>query len=323
MAGSVVAVDIGGTHARFALAAITPGKRPMLDRIVRYRTADHSGLESAWAAYAAEIGEALPKAASIAVAAPLGQDIVQFTNSPWMLRPATLAGELGIDRLTLLNDFGAVAHAIAWLEPSEFLHLAGPDTIPAQGVATIVGLGTGLGVVQLLRRGGRYFPIETEGAHGDFAPVDAVEDQILARMRQRFARVSDERVVCGPALANLYEALAAIGGLAIRPTDDATLWDAAISGTDPVAVNALDRLVLSFGSITGDLALQHGANQVVISGGIAGRIVDRLKAPMFHQRFCAKGRYRSRMESLPIRLVTHEQPGLLGAAAAFAEENMR
>jgi glucokinase len=319
----IVAVDVGGTKARFVKARVAKGKRPELQKICTYQVADYPGLPDAWRAFAKECSGKLPSEAGIAVAAPIGGDVVKFTNSPWMLARGTLAHDLDIDRFTLVNDFGAVAHAVAWLTEGEMEHIAGPSAIPAEGVTTIVGLGTGLGVAQLLRRGGRHFAIETEGAHGDFAPLDELEDRILAWLRRRYTRVSVERIVCGPALANIHQALASFSGESIRLRDDAALWEAAIKGDDRLAASALERMILSFGSVAGDLALQHGANQVVITGSLANRVADRLRGPLFYQRFCAKGRYVSRMESFPIRLAHYPEPGLLGAAAAFAEEHLQ
>lgn len=314
----IVAVDIGGTHARFALATLG-SNRPTIADVHVYKTAEFADLPTAWARFATDIGVSLPRNAAVAVAGPANEPIIRFTNNPWVIKPATLAGELGIDQAIILNDFGAVAHAVAWAEDNELTHLAGPKSVPATGVTTIAGLGTGLGVAQLVRRPSDYLAIETEGAHGDFASVDALEDRILERLRARYVRVSDERVASGPGLANIYEALGAIGGHSIAPRSDADLWQAAIDVSDALAASALDRLVLSFGSILGDLALQHGANRVVVTGGLANRVADRLTAPAFHARFCAKGRFAERMRAIPIQLSTIAEPGLLGAAAAFAQ----
>lgn len=318
----IVAADIGGTNARFARVALHPGARPSLGDVRTYRTADYPDIAAAWRRFAEDEGGILPARASIAVAAPIDGGIVRFTNSPWMIDPATITAELRLDDILLLNDFGAIGHAIARLDESDFAHLAGPFEIPAEGVTTIVGPGTGLGVAILLRRNGRHEVIETEGGHFDFAPLDPLEQQILDRLRARFTRVSVERIVSGPGLANVYDALAAIGGASINPRDDASLWRAALEGSDPVAQAALDRLMLTFGAALGDLALAHGANQVVIVGGLANRLQDRLQAPAFHARFCAKGRYAPRMQRFPIRLARHEQPGLFGAAVAYAMERL-
>lgn len=313
----IVAGDIGGTNARFARATLTPGQRPQLRDVRTYKTAAYPDLASAWRRFLVDEGNPAMAAVSLAVAAPIDGGLIRFTNSPWVIEPDRVAGQLGLDRVHFLNDFGAIAHGIAWLEQSEFAHIAGPDEIPVEGVTTVVGLGTGLGVAMLLRRHGRYEVIETEGGHLDFAPLDLIEQQILDRLRERFVRVSIERIVSGPGLGNLYETLAAIEGHPIQPRDDAALWASAIDGTDPLAQTALDRLMLSFGSASSDLVLAHGANQLVIVGGLANRIRDLLQSRPFHQRFCAKGRYAQRMSRFPIRLALHDQPGLLGAAAAF------
>jgi len=312
----IVAGDIGGTHARFARAELQPGSRPRLGPPRTYHTADFPDLPSAWRRFVAEEGIA-PIAASLAVAAPIDGDLLRFTNSPWTIEASKLAQALGVGEVLLLNDFGAIAHAVAWLAADEFCHLAGPQTIPDEGVTTIIGPGTGLGVAILLRRNGHYEVIETEGGHFDFAPLDTIEEQVLRHLRERFLRVSVERLVSGPGLRNLYETLGAIERQPGQPRDDAGLWQAAIEGTDPLARSALDRFVLSFGSAAGDLALAHGAKQVVIVGGLSGRIGEWLQRPSFHARFCAKGRYAARMAQFPIRLALHDQPGLLGAAAAY------
>jgi glucokinase len=314
----IVAGDIGGTNARFARATLTPGERPQLRDVRTYKTAAYPDLASAWRRFLEEEGAPTVSAASFAVAGPLDGGVIRFTNSPWVIETDRVADQLGLDKVHFLNDFGAMAHGVAWLEQSEFAHLAGPDEIPVEGVTSVIGPGTGLGVAMLLHRHGSYEVIETEGGHLDFAPLDPIEQQILDRLRERFRRVSVERIVSGPGLGNLYEALAAIEARPILPREDAALWASAIDGTDQLARTALDRLILSFGSASGDLVLGHGANQLVIVGGLANRIRHLLQSRPFHERFCAKGRYAQRMARFPIRLALHDQPGLLGAAAAFA-----
>jgi glucokinase len=318
----LVAVDIGGTHARFALAALRPGQRPALGEMHKYRTADHAGLASAWTAFARDCGGALPAAASIAIAGPVDGELIRFSNNPWIIRPATIAEELGLDRgPLLLNDFAAMAAGVGVMEEGEFDHLGGPEGLcPTSGVTTVIGPGTGLGVAQLLRHEGRQIVIATEGGHVDFPALDSFEEALLRRLRAHHGRVSIERVSSGPALAAIRETLAVIAGEAIVPMDDAALWQLAIDGSDPLAAQALDRLVMALGSIAGDLALAHGANQVAITGGLANRIRDRLAGPLFHDRFRAKGRFARRMAEIPVRLARHPEPGLLGAAAAWQEQ---
>jgi glucokinase len=288
--------------------------------IRKYRTADYPDLPGAWRAFAADCGCALPDAASIAIAGPVEGDLIRFTNNPWLIRPATLAGELGVSALHLLNDFAAMAAAVGVLEGEELFHIGGPaGPLPAEGVVTVVGPGTGLGVAQLLRRQGRRIVLATEGGHIDFAPLDAFEERLLDRLRERFRRVSVERVASGPGLAAIHETIAAASHSAIVPMEDAELWQAATDGTAPLAASALDRFVMTLGSVAGDLALAHGANAVVVTGGLANRIRNRLASPLFNERFRAKGRFEHRMAHFPIRLAIHPDPGLLGAAVNFKE----
>jgi glucokinase len=318
----IVAVDIGGTHARFAIAELEGGRVVRLGRECTLRTAEHASLQTAWEAFGAEIGRPLPRAAGIAVAGPVQGDLLKLTNNPWTIRPALVPQTLGAERYTLVNDFGAVAHAVAQLGDEHFSHLCGPERpLPEQGVISIVGPGTGLGVAQLLGRGVRYQVVETEGGHIDFAPLDSLEDRILANLRVRHRRVSVERIASGMGLSNLYEALAAIEGRDVRLREDKALWQAAMTGEDSIAAAAFDRFCLSLGAIAGDIALAQGAQAVVIGGGLGLRLAGHLPRSGFPDRFIAKGRFEQRMRDMPVKIITHAQPGLFGAAAAFAAEH--
>jgi glucokinase len=316
----IVAIDLGGTNARFAIAELHEDRRPTLGEVHKYKAAEHSGLPAAWKAFAKDLDREPPTAASIAIAGPVDAELIRFTNNDWTVRPATIAQELGIETVAIFNDFAAMAAAVGVLEGDELIYLGGPEgPLPTEGVTTVLGPGTGLGVAQLLRRKGRRIVLPTEGGHLDFAPLDGFEERLLARLRARHRRVSTERVVAGPALADIHETLAMIEGASIVPRDDPALWQAAIDGQDPLAAQALDRFTMAYGSVAGDLALAHGANAIVLTGGLSNRIEARLKGPLFHDRFRAKGRFEARMARFPIRLARHAEPGLLGAAAAFQE----
>jgi glucokinase len=318
----IVAIDIGGTHARFAFAEVAEGRVLRLGDVCTLKTAQHASLQTAWEAFGAAAGRKLPAAAAIAVAGPVQGELLKLTNNPWTIRPASIPATLGAERYTLVNDFGAVAHAVAQLGDAHFSHLCGPDRpLPQEGVISIVGPGTGLGVAILLRRGGRYHVVETEGGHIDFAPLDSLEDRILAQLRKRYRRVSVERVASGMGLANLYEALAAIEGRDVHHRDETALWKAAMAGEDSLAAAAFDRFCLALGAVAGDIALAQGAQAVAIGGGLGLRLAAHLPRSGFRDRFIAKGRFERRMDEMPVRIITHEQPGLFGAAAAFAAEH--
>ena len=320
---TLVAIDIGGTHARFCMAAIAANGTITLGEPVTLHTKDHASFQTAWEAFARQQGGSLPRSVAIAIAGPVGGEVIRFTNNPWIIRPDALGEQLGVDQVTLVNDFGAVGHAVARAHADHFIHLAGPnEALPASGTLSIVGPGTGLGVAHVWRDGaGTYRVQATEGGHIDFAPLDLIEDRILAHLRQRHRRVSVERVVAGPGIIGIYETLAAMEGKAIQQHDDKTLWQRAASGEDSLAAAAVDRFCLSLGSVAGDIALAQGAGGVVIAGGLGLRIRDTLLASGFAERFRAKGRFEGLMAAIPVKLITHPQPGLFGAAAAFATEH--
>jgi glucokinase len=319
----IVTTDVGGTHARFALATIDSGRLANLSEPVTLKTSEHASFQTAWEEFGRRCGTELPRELAIAFAGPVGGEVLKLTNNPWVIRPALMQERLGVERFTIVNDFGAVAHAVAALDDHAFTHVCGPATpLPAQGVTTIVGPGTGLGVAALLRgSGGHYHVIETEGGHVDFAPLDSLEDRMLTELRRNFRRVSVERLVSGRGLYNIYEALGAIEQRPLEIRDDKALWAAALEGRDSLANAALDRLCLTLGAVAGDLALAQGANSVVIGGGLGLRLAEHLPRSGFRDRFIAKGRFERRMDEMPVKLVTHPQPGLFGAAAAFAREH--
>ncbi|EAQ29126.1 glucokinase [Erythrobacter sp. NAP1] len=326
MAGStdIVTVDVGGTHARFAIATIHTDGAIALGEPVTIHTETHASFQTAWEDFASQMGGTIPDQLAMAVAGPIKPDIIRFTNNPWIIRPPLIESKLGCTNHVIVNDFEAVAHAAARAPDEEFLHLAGPDEpFPEPGTISVLGPGTGLGVAYFYRRpDGSYRVQATEGGHGDFAPLDSIEDAILARLRKRHTRVSDERVVSGPAIVDIFHALAAIEGRAVRELSDVEIWTAGTDGSDSLAAAAVDRFCLALGSVAGDIALVQGAKGVVIAGGLGYRIRETIRASGFASRFTAKGRFAGLMATLPVKLITHPQPGLLGAAAAFAQTHL-
>jgi glucokinase len=244
-----------------------------------------------------------------------------MTNNSWVIRTSALNEQLGVERFVVLNDFGAVAHAVASLPADQFVAVCGPDKpLPTSSALSVIGAGTGLGVAHLHRFGGDYHVQSTEGGHIDFAPVDDVDDAILARLRRKYSRVSAERVVSGPGIVDIHAALAAREGRAVADLEDSVIWRRGLAGEDAVCAAAVERFCMSLGSLAGDYALSHGAGGVVIAGGLGLRLRNVLPGSGFSERFCFKGRYRQMMASLPVKLIIHPQPGLYGAVAAFARE---
>lgn len=319
----IVTADIGGTHARFAIATIEDGRVRGLSNPRSLATSDHASLQTAWQAFASSLGAPLPRAAAIAIAAPVRGAVIKLTNNPWVVKPALIPEQLGVDTHVLLNDFEAIAHAVGAVDETEFMHVTGPDTPLSEGIVSIIGPGTGLGVAALLRTSTHSHVIATEGGHSDFAPLDAIDDRILAHLRAKYTRVSVERVVAGPGLRGIWEVLAAMEGRDVPRVEDKALWTMALEGSDSIATAALERFCMVLGSVAGDIALTHGPGPVVLAGGLGQRLASHLPTSGFAERFVSKGRYRSLMEALPVKLIKHPEPGLFGAAAAYAQEFAR
>lgn len=320
----LVALDIGGTHARFALANLAADGTIAVDEPVMLNTSDYANLQTAWEEFGRRLGRPMPRAAAIALAGPVTGETVRLTNNGWTIHTGALDEQLGLDESVVLNDFAAIAHAAACAANEQFLHLSGPAApLPAAGTISVIGPGTGLGVAHFYRFPGGYHVQATEGGHIDFAAVDSVDDAILARLRRRHRRVSVERVVSGPAIVDIYEALAALEGRAVIGRNDKDIWERGLAGSDSLASAAVERFCMMLGSVAGDLALAHGASGVVIAGGLGYRIRETLLASSFAERFQFKGRYEQLMAGLPVKLIIHPQPGLFGAVAAFAREHAR
>ncbi len=315
----VLAVDLGGTHVRFCTALISGGAVLEMRNKQVLRTADFPSFGAAASAYRAACGGVLPRIAALAVACPVKGDVLPLTNLDWQLVRSEIAPEMGMDDILVLNDFVAQSHAVANLPVEAFERIGGPALqTGSPGLTTIVGPGTGLGVGHVLRLGTSYRVLESEGGHIGFAPADELEDRLLRRFRTEFGRVSAERLISGIGLCNIHAHLRAEAGLPTVHIDARSLWSAGIERTDAMASQAVDLFCALLGSFAGDCALLSGAQSVVIGGGLAARLGSRLDESEFMARFLAKGRLSRTLEDVSVRRVVCDEPGLLGAALAFA-----
>ncbi|UUX95623.1 glucokinase [Aquabacterium sp. J223] len=317
--------DLGGTNVRFALAD-PRAARPLHDHSVhRYKVRDFARFSDAARRYAEDVGRPLPAQAVVAAAGPVDADGVRMTNHPWQLDRAGLAAALGLRRLRLVNDFVALAACVPLLADDEVDLLPGPaqPSPPVPGmprVAVVIGPGTGLGMAGLVIDGhGRTTVLPTEAGHAGIAPADAVEDDLLQRLRARFGgRVSRERLISGPGLQLLHAVLHGMKHdeieAASAPAPEAIV-QAADAG-DAAAGRTLDRFCGLLADACGDMVLALGAwDGVWLAGSLPLSLRSRLDAPAFRQRFEAKGRFAEVMRRVPLRQILHPLPGLLGAAA--------
>lgn len=311
--------DIGGTNARFALTD-PASPTPSVQQAQSLCNAEFASLQHAAEHYLGSVG-VRPGRAAIAVASPVASDEIRLTNRAWSFSRRELRSALGLHELRILNDFGAVAWAVPALQGADRISLHGPASGPLRGPVTVLGPGTGLGVAMLVGDAERGWQVvETEGGHVSYAPIGEEEHTIARWMIARFGRVSNERLLCGTGLAYI-DALLREGdsatGAALALREPADIVAAALAGRDRTARRALARFCAVLGSVAGDAALIHGARTVMIAGGIMPRFVPFLRSSAFRERFLAKGRFAAYLEGVSIQVVTHANPGLLGAAVAL------
>jgi glucokinase len=312
--------DIGGTNARFALATPDGQGRPVLTSMREFTVAQFASLGQAALHYLGQIDSPRPRHSVIAVASPVTGDEIKATNSPWTFSIAGLQQQLGLEAIEVINDFAAIAMAIPHLAPVE-LTPVGAAPAPSAGSRpqrrhAVVGPGTGLGVCGLLLRQGRAIVIESEGGHVAFAPASDYEIAILRHMMRRHARVSIERLVSGPGLQNLYDAVCAVEGTAATANTPEGITAGARVGTEAACQRAVELFCSILGSFAGDVALMYGAwDGVYLGGGMTTTLLPWICSGQFRQRFENKGRYSALMQKIPTCAIAHAQPGLLGAGA--------
>lgn len=311
--------DIGGTNARFALADLSDGL-PRLFNQETLPTADYASLPHAAEHYLAK-HKVKPKLASFAVACPVTGDEVRLTNRAWAFSQRELQASLGLQQQLVINDFGAAALAALAIGDADRVILHGTPESQRNGPITVIGPGTGLGVALLVGDDQRGWQVvETEGGHVSFAPQVEEEQRIADWVAAKHhGRCSNERLLSGLGLSYIDAVLAEQETL----RDPADIVSAALDGHDVASRRALARFCSIFGSIVGDAALIHGAKTVAIAGGIIPRFVPYLRASAFRERFLAKGRFASYLESVSMHVITHESPGLIGAAAALQQHLRR
>ncbi len=306
--------DIGGTHARFALAE-ADGGRPVLQGEKTLVNAEHASAEAAIEAYLAGAGGPRPERVVLAVAGPVTDGAIHFTNSDWRLSEARLRTHGGFRAARLVNDFAAQALGAPHLAGDNELRRIGPAAAgAADAPIAVMGPGTGFGLGALVREGGAEAVVSTEGGHVSFAPGDELEVEIWRLFARRHGRVSIERLLSGPGLYEIYGAMAEIGGAKAALADEREVQGAAAGG-DPLAAATVDRFCRILGGAAGDFALALGARGgVYISGGVAERLADPIASGGFRDRFEAKGRFLDYMRAIPTWLVRERYTALIGAA---------
>lgn len=318
----ILAGDIGGTKSYLGLfAADRADFTPLVER--RYVSREYPDLASMLAAFIREVGQQ-PQRLVLGIPAPVNQLPIRPVNLPWVIDPDQVRAALKIEDLLLLNDLQATAYGILTLKPADLCVLNPGKPVP-QGNIAVLAAGTGLGEGGLCWTGNRYIGLPSEGGHVSFSPTSDLEAGLWRFMWDRFEEhVSWERVISGAGLACIYDFLKASGRGEEPPWlkqelaggDPAeVISKAALAGRAELAVKALDLFVSLYGAEAGNLALKLLATGgVYVAGGIAPKILDKLKAGSFMKAFLAKGRLRSALEAMPVKVVLNDKTGLLGAA---------
>lgn len=306
--------DIGGTNVRFALL---PPRATVPEQETNLICADFEGLEQAARHYLSSVGNPTISEAAIDVATAITTDFVKLTNSPWAFSIEQTRRQLSLQRLVVLNDFTALALSVPQLEATELRRVG--RGAPVEGAAlAILGAGTGLGVSGLLRSGQRWIPIEGEGGHTAFSPMDEREDGVLRVLRERYGHVSTERIVSGPGLVATYEALCTLDHVPAMAFKPEQVTELGLAESDPQCAEALRIFCGAFGTVAGNLVVTLGARAgLYIGGGIVPRLGDYFLRSPFRARFEHKGRFSKYVSEVPAWIILAEQPALRGLASAL------
>ena len=313
-------VDLGGTNVRFAVANTLREQPLLVDSIRRYRVAEHDSLVATAKQYLADTGLEVKRAVIAAAGRIVDGETVKVTNNPWAISARQTAAALALERVHLVNDFVAQSMAVTLLRGDDLVDVgkAARPVIGSEDEQTfaIVGPGTGLGVGGLLVRHGRYSVLQSEGGHAGFAAHTPEDIAILDYLNHKYGRVSNERLICGQGLVNLYDAICHLAGAVAADLKPEEITACAKDNSCPLCTRTVETFVGIFGSVTGDLVLTLGAwGGVYLTGGLTPILLPWLERGRFRERFEAKGRFRDIMEKVPTQAIVNPEPGLLGAAA--------
>lgn len=317
---SLLIGDIGGTNARFALAY--PDRAGFFGELT-LSCADFATAELGIAAYLERRGIEKPEVVCLAAAGPVMGSKVNIINNHWQIDSQVLQESFSVPRVRLMNDFEAIAYSIPLLGEADTLCigvLPGELQCKTEFTLAVMGPGTGLGIGGLLGRGGRIFPVVGEGGHVGFAPESPAQHKVLQELRQDFERVSNERILSGPGLENVYRALCRVHGEHVAGITAAEIFSRVLANQDVIATQATQLFFEALGQVAGNLVMTLGAyDGVFLAGGILKRYPDLLQTSDFRAGFESKGRHRHLLEQVPTSLIVHPQPGLLGASGCARE----
>ncbi|MEW6982966.1 glucokinase [Colwelliaceae bacterium 6471] len=310
--------DIGGTNIRLGLVESSGN----ITALKVYTCSEFDGLASVIKTYIESEGiNGQTINACLAIACPVDNDLICMTNLPWNFSQAALKEELGLNKLLLINDYTAIAHAVTLLDDTQKIQIGSGSVIAGRPIS-ICGPGTGLGVANAVCVDDHWISLGGEGGHVDFAPIDETEQQILTFLLTKYQHVSYEQLLSGMGIEQIYQAFVSIENLSLPQLLAKDISQRALDNSCSVCVKTLNQFCKILGSFAGNLALTLSSfGGVYIAGGIVPRFIDFLKASEFRNRFESKGRLSHFNLEIPTFVITESQPGILGASAYLRQHN--
>jgi len=309
--------DIGGTNARFALLEGDSQTPVGAENLV---CADYSSLVDAIRTYLDSVPFAKPVNAAFAVATVVTNDQLKMTNNSWAFSIDETRQVLELDQLKVINDFTGLALAIPHLLPEQYHQVGGGEEVE-QHIKAVIGPGTGLGVSGAIPLNGSWFPLQGEGGHVSYGPLNEREAQIIKTIRNDMGHVSAESLVSGSGLSLLYQSISELEGADAIKLDPEQISNKAIDGSCPIANEALSMFCEILGSVAGNLALTLGARGgVYVGGGIVPKVLDYFSSSDFRKRFEQHGRFTQYLSDIPTNVITAKYPALTGAAFSLNPE---
>ena len=256
----------------------------------------------------------------VGIACPVEDDHVVMTNLSWEFSKQALKEKLKLESLYVINDYTAISLAVPFVSQEEKIQIGGGEA-QTDGVTAVFGPGTGLGVSHIVKAAGKWISLDGEGGHVSFTPNTREQADILFLLQEQFGHVSAERILSGQGLVNLYQSLCTLSGQQAKLDQPKDVSKAALDGSCAIARRSLEVFCQIMGGFAGNLALNLACTGgVYIAGGIVPRFVDFLQASEFRSFFEEKGRFKDYLSSIPTFLITHNNPGLLGATVYLRQE---
>ena len=282
--------------------------------------ANYRSLVDAVLAYLDDVSQPMPEAASLAIATPVSSDRIVMTNHTWDLSVEETGKALGLKALKVLNDYTALALALPYLGKNDYYQVGRGSAVEKQTMA-VLGPGTGLGVSGAICAGGYWLPLQSEGGHIAYGPLNERETAVIDVIRQHHNFVSAESLVSGPGLVLLYESIAKCDGVDHELLSPGQVTEKALNGTDVSAAEAVAMFCGILGAIAGNLALTLGARGgVFVGGGIVPKLGEYFTRSSFRARFENNSRFGQYLAQIPTYVICSKYPALIGAAVAVKQQ---